>query len=557
MAKMLGALPADRWERNVYRELKDQLPADWVVIANVGWTLASGGGPVRDGQADFVILVPESGMVVLEVKGTREFEIRDDGRWYRLDHLEGYIPLTETPPDQAIRNMHCLAKIVVQSGGWNEFPGRYSYIVVYPNGEANRVPTMFDESTLITSRHRHLYASRIRHSLERRGFGTYAARMTAPIVEQIGMLLTSRPFKVTKVDAPDERHADIEKINDLTRHQFAALRGIFELPKVAVLGPAGTGKTLLAIWRLRALIEEGRRALYVCFNKNLAATLRRSNPECAGYIVNVDKFFSDITVAEPIAARNHRVPFGGGQTDYFRKLLPWAAHDVFTNKGAEAQFDAIIIDEGQDFSEDQLLVLDTMLRPDSGQWLFFADWRQNLFKAGNDTVAGAEVVFNLYFNCRNTSRVNGATNNYLNQQIQSMPGIPEGVLPEIIHCASEQALVERAYKTASAWEAGRGVVILSPRKLENSVMAGHDYAHGLKLVESIDAFGQPSTVYFSTVRSFKGLEADNVILVDPEIPQPNSVFGNEDLYVACTRPIGRLAILTTNAEVAKWYRDRI
>ncbi len=156
MAKMLGPVPADRWERDVYRELKAQLPSDWVVLANVGWTLAQGSGPVRDGQADFVVLVPQSGMVVLEVKGTREFEIRDDGQWYRLDQSGAYIPLTETPPEQAMRNMHRLAEVVVQNSSWNEFPGRYSYIVVYPNGEASRVPTMFDESTLVTSRQRHM-----------------------------------------------------------------------------------------------------------------------------------------------------------------------------------------------------------------------------------------------------------------------------------------------------------------------------------------------------------------------------------------------------------------
>ncbi|UWX03669.1 NERD domain-containing protein [Pseudoxanthomonas sp. NC8] len=66
---MLGPVPGDRWEKNVYHQLKLQLPTDWIVVANVTWTLSTDGSYVRDGQADFVVLAPGLGMVVVEVKG--------------------------------------------------------------------------------------------------------------------------------------------------------------------------------------------------------------------------------------------------------------------------------------------------------------------------------------------------------------------------------------------------------------------------------------------------------------------------------------------------------
>ena len=152
MARILGPTPTDRWEREMLNQLKLQLPHDWVVVSNVTWATKGDSGYVTDGQADFVVLVPDSGMVIVEVKGSRGIWIDDDGKWYRFEPDGGKILVSKAPPEQAMSNMHQLAKIVEQKGGWLKFPGRYSWLVAYPNGIANQVPALFDASTLITSR---------------------------------------------------------------------------------------------------------------------------------------------------------------------------------------------------------------------------------------------------------------------------------------------------------------------------------------------------------------------------------------------------------------------
>ena len=550
MARVLGPIPTDKWEREVLNQLKLQLPADWVVVSNVTWAARGDNGYVSDGQSDFVVLVPGSGMVIVEVKGSREIWIDDDGRWYRSEAGGGKALLSTSPPEQAMGNMHQLAKIVQQKGGWLKFPGRYSWLVAYPNGIANQVPALFDPSSLVTSRNMNGLLGSIRNSLEQRGFEGRADKFTDDVVDKVAMILTSRPFSITKADSQIDVNDDIDDIDNLTRQQFAALRGIFEHPRVAVTGPAGSGKTLLAIWRLQAMIEAGKRALYVCFNTKLAEILRRRHPEHSGSIASIDKFFS--------AMCPDQRP-GADVSTFFKETLPAEALDVAAGYPETTKYDAIIVDEGQDFSEFQLYALDELLRRGDSEWIIFSDRRQDLFQMHSGETFGAEVVFNLYHNCRNTKHVNDATNSYLGGQwIDSMPGMPPGEPPTVLQCTTKDVMAVKAWELARQWSGDRGVVILSPYTLANSSMANSRKGHGFVLSENLADFGKSGIAYFSTIRSFKGIEAPAVILIDADMPSDDekNAFRYEDLYVACTRPTTRLAILSRNPMAIQWFLGR-
>ncbi|HAG72195.1 MAG TPA: hypothetical protein DCL66_08340, partial [Gammaproteobacteria bacterium] len=82
MPRVIGPVPSDRWEREVRRQLLKQLPENWVVICNVSWALKDDYGSVRDGQADFVVLAPELGLAVVEVKGSKLVRVDENGIWY-------------------------------------------------------------------------------------------------------------------------------------------------------------------------------------------------------------------------------------------------------------------------------------------------------------------------------------------------------------------------------------------------------------------------------------------------------------------------------------------
>lgn len=550
MARLLGPLPADPSERKLLRELHKQLPSTWTVLSNVTWAFKEESGIVSDGQSDFVVLVPGYGMVILEVKGSREVWIEPDGMWYRRGHDGQPVLVSPSPPEQATKNMYKLVRIIEQKGHWTRFPGHYSWMVAYPNGIASSVPAMFDSSTMVTTRNLHELETRIRNALVQRGSDGRSVQFSKDVIDRIAKTLTSQPFAIAQADTPADVKQDIEIVETLTTQQFAALRGIFEFPNVAVTGPAGSGKTLLAIWRLQALVDAGKKALYVCFNKKLAETLRTRNPNVARNIASVDKLFMELCQETKVV----------GEPDlFFKETLPDLAFAHAMSSHPDEKYDAIIVDEGQDFNDLRLYALQELLRPSDASWLIFTDRRQDLFKVGGGDAFGADVIFKLYHNCRNTVRVNRATNSFIGRdEVRSMPGMPEGEVPEIASHSSAAAMAQKAWELARAWNTDRGVVILSPYSLKNSCMADFPKGYGMALTEELANMGLPGQVCFSTIRSFKGIEAAAVILVDATIPSdvPGS-FQMADLYVACTRPTARLAVLCTAEETAAWFKDQL
>lgn len=551
MARVLGPVPTDPSERKLLRQLQKQLPQTWTVLSNVTWATKDERGTVSDGQSDFVVLVPDSGMVVVEVKGSREFWIGQDGMWYRRGHDGEEVLVSPSPPEQAMKNMYKLAGIVQQKGAWPRFPGRYSWLVAYPSGVASNVPAMFDSSTMVTSANMHELEARIKLALTRRGSDGKSEFFTKDALDKVARILTSQPFALVATDTGSDVQEDLDRIEALTRQQFAALRGVFEFPGVAVTGPAGSGKTLLAIWRLQALVEAGKKALYVCFNKKLAESLRKRHPDLAPFIASVDKFFMEFCQRHAVA---------GDPGHFFRETLPVQAFEQAAMRGQDEKYDSIIVDEGQDFGELRLYALHEFLRTANSGWVLFTDRRQDVFKVGGGDAFGADVIFKLYHNCRNTVRVNKATNSFIGlDEIASMPGMPEGDVPEVAACPDHRSMASKAWELARRWSTDRGVVILSPYSLKNSCMADYPKGHGMSLTDDLSNIGMPGQVCFSTIRSFKGIEAPAVILVDAGIPsdEPESAFHKEDLYVACTRPTARLAILATTNEAGDWFRDRI
>jgi hypothetical protein len=551
MPKIFGPNSGDRWEREVRRLLTEQLPRDWIVVCNVAWALQNDNGLVRDGQCDFVVLVPGLGMTILEVKGSRSVRVGEDGIWYRQEtnRRTGKVgtesPIDEPPPEQACRNMHTLSKVVCDHLSRQRFPGAFAYLVAYPNGQVEGPSTLYDLSTVVSSRDMPHLMRRIKGALEARIHPQAGNEFDANIAGRVAAILSNASFRVAPRDVPLDANDDAVDIDDLTRQQFAALRGAFELPRVAIVGPAGAGKTLLALWKLDALLEEGKRALYVCFNKALAEHLRRTNPEMSDAITSVDRLFYQLAEIHDGHKFDER---------FFTEELPSLVQDVASELPLSSKYEAIIVDEGQDFGELRLLALLELLTP-SGQWLFFADWGQNVYQAAIQEPLGAEVTFRLYHNCRNSQLVNAATNGCCELAVSHMPGVPLGAVP-LVKKGWGGTAAASAWATAHELSPEGGSIFLSPFRLENSCLNLARRAHGLEVTEDIALIGKPGFVYFSTIRSFKGLEGKNVVLLHAEVPGKIPALSADDLYVACTRATGRLAIMTSSEEAFNWYSLR-
>jgi hypothetical protein len=554
LPKVIGPITPDRWEQEVRRQMTEQLPKDWVILCNVSWVARTQGGYVRDGQADFVVLAPNLGMLIVEVKGSREIRVGEDGLWYRKIYTQRGKPesrevrLDESPPDQASRNMHELSRLASDQMHLRAFPGAYGFLVIYPNGEVNFHTTLIDKTSIITRREMFELERRFRATLVSRGSDSTGHLFRPEVCEKTAQVLAKIGLKITSFDTEHEVTDDENAIERLTGQQYAALKGIFDFRRVAVIGPAGAGKTVLAIWRLRSLRQEKKKALYVCFNKALAEFLRLKNPDVSDSIVNVDQlFFGLIKPKLPLVIPDN----------FFDEVLPNTVFDRSGTFPEDQKYQALVVDEGQDFGEYRLYALYQLLREGDSHWLFFADWTQDVYQKKFEIPLGAEVVFRLYHNCRNTELVNTATNRICEMNVMSMPESPKGEAPIVEYCKTDEITAARAFQIISEVSDGRGSVILSPYKIKKSCMSKLSRTHGLALTEDIENLNTAGCVLFSTIRAFKGLEASVVVIVDVTAIDNGRETSLEELYVACTRARSRLFILTTNLASCVWLKKKL
>ncbi|HEX8672841.1 MAG TPA: NERD domain-containing protein, partial [Longimicrobium sp.] len=343
-------------EEPVYRALRDQLSDDHLVLHSYPWLRPwRDNGALAEGEADFVVLHPEKGMLVLEVKGGES--IRHDGkRWYRQTRngLEEF----KDPFVQARRNVHALLDIARERSG-----GRirkdaltYGYAAVFPHVDyEGHTPPNADPTIVISRRHLPYLEQAIETA--------YRAWTTEPRVlrsDHYRMLVEDclmPQFGMFKPVGADIDGAT-QRLLELTEHQAQVFEGLYAQDRVVVEGVAGSGKTFLALQRALSFARAGKRTLMVCYNRELAAWLRHqveSDPSTVEFrhLLVIRNFHA---LASQLAAQA-RIPFrtanGGPQTENFwdnevPDLLEQAVLALETD-GADVRYNALVVDEAQDF----------------------------------------------------------------------------------------------------------------------------------------------------------------------------------------------------------------
>lgn len=87
MARMIPSGPktnSPRSERDIFRQLRDQLPDSWMVFQACSYVLPnSKGEKFTEGEADFIVFDPSRGFIVIEVKGG--LVLLENGSFYSID----------------------------------------------------------------------------------------------------------------------------------------------------------------------------------------------------------------------------------------------------------------------------------------------------------------------------------------------------------------------------------------------------------------------------------------------------------------------------------------
>lgn len=140
--------------------------------------------------------------------------------------------------------------------------------------------------------------------------------------------------------------------------------------RLRVKGTAGSGKTQLAIAQMKSAVEQGQHVLYVSFNRPLAKHMA----QLFGGSAKVVSFFSyceELVRFEDPALKQKK----GYLTTTLEDLFELAA----SVEPSESQlYDLLIIDEGQDFTQQQADFLLSWLKP-TGKALWLEDPVQNIY----------------------------------------------------------------------------------------------------------------------------------------------------------------------------------
>lgn len=573
---------SNRGERHIYELLRDQLPETYVVRHHFPacWMDRY---YLRDAEADFVVLVPGKGLMLLEVKSSKALEC-NNGVWWRINGDQSRSAI-DSPFEQASGTKHRLVERLARkvfNTTKDRFPGIFGHVVVYPFGRAE-LPHSADEPYLFWGYNEcKNLVSQLNEAFNVWGGGHERKGFVGKVFEKVvGFLEDDARFVPVLAAEIDEQNAVIE---DLTRAQYEAFQAVLANPRAHVQGPAGSGKTILALWASENLALNSRNSdqqggisqevLLLCFNRNLAKWLQlQRRQEMGRQKVKVYSFFSLCRTLTEKAGLSFRP--GPDEERFWRDEGGQLFSDAIRRLGERCpKFDVILVDEAQDFYPSWWFPVQLLLKdPDNGGLILFSDplqrgtYKSRIYKDEEDAYPAGLKICELKHNCRNTKKLVAYCSQVIKEHIDEFPSKPDGSHPEILPIEGaplrRQAMLEDLVRNLfSEGVTPDRIAILSPWNAENLSCALHNCSElaGIPLAqdsEKLEQWKRGHFVWFSTIKAFKGLEADFVIVTDLIDQQRGFTFTATDLYVAASRCKNRLYFIPSDHAAAQAIKSFI
>lgn len=537
-------------ERDVAGILVEQLPPDNLVYHSYPWLREERHSKDRkgtfiEGEADFVILDPKLGFLVLEVKGGTIFYDSRTHLWFR-SLPNGNQKEIKNPFEQAAKNMHALKKKIIKTSFQRQkaLPCGFGYAVVFPDCEYDGpLPPGSEKSIVLTAKDLPHFHKRIPDALRRWCRATRPRPLSETDLDGIIKGL-SPVFKLFPV-----MHRQIEEQEEilvrLTDDQMRILDFISEHKRVAIKGVAGSGKTMIARVQAQKFADQGLDTLFVCFNKRLAKWIGENLSDSYKNAIQVSNYhqlcLSVCRGANPdfcVPQQDLNQFWGQEAPDHFLEAVD----------SCERKYDAIIVDEAQDFLPNWWVPLEMMNKDPDGPFYVFYDPAQSLFTGQALALPELGIPMNLPTNCRNTRKIATACGKIAGVDIALKNEAPEGQDAIIQVAPSKDDQVKAVTQILKDWVGQGGlspsqIAILCHYRRTKSSLADIDNLKKIPIVEDITAWRNNKGVLFNTIRGFKGLEADAVIVMDIYDIDGKRNFSQAELYVACSRAKHLLAML--------------
>ncbi len=314
---------------------------------------------------------------------------------------------------------------------------------------------------------------------------------------------------------------EAEQIIQVTTEQLEVLADLEVNPRMLVQGAAGTGKTIIAQTFAKRLAEGKKEVLLLFFNRGIAKQARYAFPREDS--VNVSTFSS---FAKRLMEK-HDPEWWDAQkestNEFWNTTLPLKLMDI--PQSELPKFDAVIVDEGQDFKPEWFEFLSTVLRdPENSYFTVLLDEKQDIFGHWKSFPCQPKPYHKVLFkNCRNTKQIVAYLNEKHPTNMVSHERSPFGapVRERTVRDEAEElkAITEdvKTLTTKEGIKPGSIVILVSADKEESCLRAVTEVA-GFRLQSTYAGFDPNARhLYYSKIDIFKGLEADVVLLCLGEI----------------------------------------
>ncbi|SDR78653.1 PhoH-like protein [Brevibacterium sandarakinum] len=481
-------------EASVWKALCEQLPEDATMVHGQRLT-----GDDKDVEIDILLLWPGFGIAVVEVKGGRVGV--EDGTWITQDSQGHRNRLKVSPLEQAMVAKHTLVDYL--HSRVSTLPGPISHLAVLPY---TQLPQDWDQPD---APRRQLVDSTQLDSIA----GAISAQLRYDFTPERDSISTPHEFVLKNLRRTNQAVENVslrateisDRADELSREQAKLISILRHQNRAEISGGAGTGKTYLALLKAQSLTREGKRVALMCYSRGLGRFLQlftaqwpeEGRPAYVG-------LFHDLPISWGAA------PGSDDDSEYWEHRLPRQLKDLADERPRNNLFDAIVIDEGQDFSLLWWEAVQSCLRSQvEGTLYVFTDERQRIFGRDGESPITMNPI-QLDENLRNSEQIVAGF-----ADLALDPPIPRNGPGEEIEWSEveiDDALAEADSQVESLMDAGwnPGDIAL--------LTTGSRHPVQREIVENEgpsaywDQFFAAEDVFYGHVLGFKGLERPVVVL---------------------------------------------
>jgi len=515
-------------EREVWNLLVAGLGDADLVGANVRVTHEG-----RDREIDLLVGLAGLGVVSIEVKGGTVWRLGDGWRMRR-----GGKDVKVDPVDQARKGKYALQTYLAGDARWGRRRVRWAHAVVLPHTavDADFATPDCPREAIFGRDDLDDLAGGLRRLLTRSDHEVDPPT-EADLTELREVLGGRMP---PQADVIAEAHGRAADADLRTEQQALVLDAIRMLRRVEVRGGAGSGKTWLALEQARRLTAQGERVALVCYSRGLAAYMNRwvaalpSHRQRAAYVGTF----------HGLGARwGATLPGTDDDSEAWEVRLPAQMAALADELPDGQRFDAVVVDEAQDFSDSWWpAMLGALRTEDSGVYAFTDEGQRVFARFGRPTISLLPLMLDV--NLRNTRQIGETFGDLAPFRMKLRGG--DGPAVRLVECSPTEAVARAddvVEELLAQWRP-RDVALLT---------TGHRHPEQSALqAEGQDAywdtFWDDDLVFYGHVLGFKGLERRVVVLaLNEHEPGERS---RERLYVGMSRARDQLVVCGDPAFVA-------